>query len=661
MTEEYENAKRKGEKAYRRAVATGEYPYLPALDRIADVDKYAVVGLGIHEIPLDMIAGTRTQGRQNAFAPNFMPLLSSTSEFGMKWSRLYESAIDKGITDPIKVYEYMNRFYVEEGNKRVSVSLYIGSYSIYADIYRILPPKSDDPAIQRYYEFIDFNKVTGIFDIIFSHTGDYRHMAELMEQNLTDVWPDELVESVRAAFTAFVSQYHAKTSGIYGVTDGDAFLIYLDVYGIESLLRDTSAQISSRISRLWNEFQTGGNRSRMDLVLTPQELGQRRHWNLISRIGENITGPRQLRIALLHEKNAEDSSWAYQHDLGFNELKDEFGDEIDVIRFENCNTPESVDKALAACSADKTDIVFADSAAMMDSCIRAALDYPSMRIMNCSINLKHNAVPAYYTRMYEAKFLMGCLAASLARNHMIGYRADYPLLGSIANINAFALGALWMDPYAKIKLVWASRKDRDWEKELYDAGCSIISGIDLMNPAVPTRKYGLYEVIGANAAGGDGSAPKESKIVNLAMPVSLWGKYYEQLIRKLMDGSLDARKAAAKDKAINYWWGMSSGVVDVVFSDDLPYASKKAITKLRSLIISEGISPFEGEIHTQEGMLKGPGTPRLTDHEIVTMDWLCDNIIGEIPDTNELADSTQKVVKAAGVKEIRGENTGSVG
>ena len=217
-----------------------------------------------------MIAGTKTQGRQNAFAPNFMPLLSSTSEFGMKWSRLYESAIDKGITDPIKVYEYMNRFYVEEGNKRVSVSLYIGSYSIYADIYRILPPKSDDPAIQRYYEFIEFNKVTGIFDIIFSHTGDYRHMAELMEQNLTDVWPDELVESVRAAFTAFVSQYHAKTSGIYGVTDGDAFLIYLDVYGIESLLRDTSAQISSRISRLWNEFQTGGNRSRMDLVLTPQ-------------------------------------------------------------------------------------------------------------------------------------------------------------------------------------------------------------------------------------------------------------------------------------------------------------------------------------------------------------------------------------------------------
>ena len=166
MTDEYENAKRKGEKAYRRAVSAGEYPYLPALDRLADVDKYAVVGLGIHEIPLDLIAGTRTQGRQNAFAPNFMPLLSSTSEFGMKWSRLYESAIDKGITDPIKVYEYMNRFYVEEGNKRVSVSLYIGSYSIYADIYRILPPKSDDPAIQRYYEFIEFNKVAGIFDII---------------------------------------------------------------------------------------------------------------------------------------------------------------------------------------------------------------------------------------------------------------------------------------------------------------------------------------------------------------------------------------------------------------------------------------------------------------------------------------------------------------
>jgi hypothetical protein len=33
------------------------------------------------------------------------------------------------------------------------------------------------------------------------------------------------------------------------------------------------------------------------------------------------------------------------------------------------------------------------------------------------------------------------------------------------------------------------------------------------------------------------------------------------------------------------------------------------------------------------------------------MDWLCDNVIGDIPDTWELDDSIQQTVKVSGVKE----------
>ena len=655
MREDYENARHRGERTRRRAIMSGRYPYPHALNSIVEnVDKLAVRNVGIHEIPLELIAGTKTEGRQNAFASDFMPLLPVDSEFGSKWINLYDSAMEIGIKDPIKVYEFMNKYYVEEGNKRVSVSMYLGAYSIHADVYRIMPPRSDDPAVRRYYEFIEFNNVTGIFDIVFSHTGDYKRFAGLVGQNLTEEWPEELIETIRASYTTFVKRYRSGKKKIVGITEGDAFLTYIGVFGLESLLRDTNGLIDRRISRLWNEFMTETNRDRMQMVLTPDDEKKPVAGGLIARIERNLLGGTgQIRVAILHEKNARRSSWAYQHDLGFNELIDKFGDGIDVIRFEDCGKQEAADKAFEACGADGTDIVFADSAAMMDSCLRAAIDYPHMRIMNCSINLTHNAVPAYYTRMYEAKFLMGCLAASLAKNHMIGYRADYPVLGSIADINAFALGVQWVDPYASIKLVWASRKNRDWEEELRAAGCQIISGVDMKNPDETTRKYGLYEVLAPGSVNADGTVNHEEKIINLAMPVSYWGRYYEQLIIKQMDGSLDARMAAASDRAVNYWWGMSAGVVDVVFSKDLPFASRKAIKKLRDLIISEGISPFEGEIHTQTGILKGPDTPRLSDNEIVTMDWLCDNIIGEIPETSELSDWTQKVVKASGVREKR--------
>ena len=34
---------------------------------------------------------------------------------------LYNAHLEEGIHDPIKCYEFMNRYYVLEGNKRVSV------------------------------------------------------------------------------------------------------------------------------------------------------------------------------------------------------------------------------------------------------------------------------------------------------------------------------------------------------------------------------------------------------------------------------------------------------------------------------------------------------------------------------------------------------------
>ena len=42
-------------------------------------------------------------------------------EFTDKWKQLCESHLEEGIREPVLVYEYMNRFYVLEGNKRVSV------------------------------------------------------------------------------------------------------------------------------------------------------------------------------------------------------------------------------------------------------------------------------------------------------------------------------------------------------------------------------------------------------------------------------------------------------------------------------------------------------------------------------------------------------------
>lgn len=654
MRNDYEKAKKSAEWAYRRAVLRGEYPFLPALNSmVQDIDRYPERPLGVKEIPIDMIAGTRTVGRQNAFALNFMPLVDEASEFAAKWSSLYDSACEEGIREPIKVYEFMNKFYVEEGNKRVSVSKFIGCASVPGNVIRLMPPKTNDPISRIYYEYIDFYNVTGMFQITFSAEGSYRKLADLLELDLETRWPEDVVDSLKAAFTVFSKRYEARSGSKLNITAGDAFLLYVDVFGLESLLHDPQSAVDKKIQKLWNEYTTKTNTDSIELITTPEEVGKGSGVKTLFNLNSAFTG-KPIRAAFLFDRTKEDSSWVYGHELGANELIEKYDGAVEAIKFENCDSPLELQQAFGACDADEEDIVFATSPAMMDECLKAAIRYPKLRIMNCSVNLSLNAVPTYYARMYEAKFLMGCLAASLSENHMIGYRADYPIYGGIANINAFALGAAWFDPYARIKLVWATKKGSDWEKELRDSGCSIISGIEMIKPKDPTRKYGLYKVLDAGTKREDGTVREREEIINLAATVYQWGAYYEQIVAKLIDGSLDARKAGAKNKAVNYWWGMSSGVVDVILSDDLPYASRKAVSTLRRLIINHAANPFEGEIHTQDGMLKGPDTPPLSDKEIITMDWLCDNVIGEIPQIGELEDSIKKTVIVSGVKEKKG-------
>ena len=122
MIEDYRNALRAGQRAYRACVARGQSPYLKVLDEILNgVDIVAQEPLGLVDIPAESIVGTKTSGRHTAFAANFMPLLDDNTEFAVKWSNLCDAHLEEGIHTPIIAYEYLNRFYVQEGNKRVSV------------------------------------------------------------------------------------------------------------------------------------------------------------------------------------------------------------------------------------------------------------------------------------------------------------------------------------------------------------------------------------------------------------------------------------------------------------------------------------------------------------------------------------------------------------
>ena len=138
--QDYMSALKLGKREYNACVNKGKYPYLPVMESMMDEEQIdSEVSLGIDQIPLRLVVGTCTAGRTNAFADNWMPILEWGSEFSAKWASLSDSQVNEGIRDPIKVYEYMNKFYVLEGNKRVSVLKYFNAVTVNAQVIRKVP------------------------------------------------------------------------------------------------------------------------------------------------------------------------------------------------------------------------------------------------------------------------------------------------------------------------------------------------------------------------------------------------------------------------------------------------------------------------------------------------------------------------------------------
>ena len=97
--------------------------------------------------------------------------------------------------------------------------------------------------------------------------------------------------------------------------------------------------------------------------------------------------------------------------------------------------PELAEKAIADAIAKGCNMIFTTTPAFVQASVQAAIANPDIRILNCSLNTSHRYIRTYYARMHEAKFLMGAIAGAMSENGRLAYIADYPIFGTIANIN----------------------------------------------------------------------------------------------------------------------------------------------------------------------------------------------------------------------------------
>ena len=606
--------------------------YLYILDDLLDnVEICGEINLGTTEIPIHKILGTRTSARSNAFAGNFMPLLPENTEFGAKWCKLYESHIREGIREPIKVYEYLNRYFVQEGNKRVSVLKYLGAVAIEARVTRLIPKRDEsNKQISIYYEFLDFDRRATFDNLWFSHRGGFTGLV-----NLVETWQHEHPECktatadlINASFKAFRLCYREAGFGTIPITSGDAFLEYLKVYGFKpDRPLDT---IREQVKSCEAQFKLVSVKD-PDTVNTVEQKfpSEKAALSFFSR------KPRKLKVAFAFESTPEKCLWTYDHDVARKRLERNLGDKISVVTRYQVPNGENSYGPLKELMEEEPDILFATSPNMSAGALRLSIENPDKTILNCDFAQPKKNIMTYYAKFYEAAFLCGVMAGSMTRTGLLGYTttmATHP--DSTFNLNAFCLGAQLVNPTAHVVNLNLYRVDvsdpyhMEARKELAQHGVDIAMCIHQPNTPLVRKGFpGVYAQL--YLLQSDTGHPSEC----IGAAAVDWSVLYNDLVGdsfKTKNSILDITRSG-NDSSVHFGWGLNTGILDVLGVDSfMGHNAIRLLNIFKDLIATGKIHPFEGPLFDRDHNLILEKFSTLNLLEIQSMKWLHEAVVDSI-------------------------------
>ena len=632
MEYNYRNALRLGERCLKDYLSQRKEPFLPVLEEILDGRSTRTERLGLQEIPLDLIAGTYSRGRTEAFAANFMPIMEEGTEFEAKYRALLIAHEEEGIRDPIQVFEYLHYYYVVEGNKRVSVMKFFGAVSISANVTRLIPARSEDPEIRAYYEFLDFYRLAPVNYLILSKPGDYPKLRTLLGFSADQPASLDELRDLRSSFYHFQKAYRSLGgSQIEDLTEGDAYLIYLNFYGYERASSVFEEDMRLDLKKIWDEYRIFDEEEAVEIVTDASDEKQ----SILERF---FGSDKVLKAAFIFEKTAETHNWTYAHDLGRRHVENVFGDKVVTKVYENTDL-EHAEEIIGKAAEEGADVIFAASSRYLDACLKAAVAWPNTKILCCALNFAHRYVRTYFARTYEAKFVSGVIAGAMAGSSDIGYVASCPIQVNILNLNAFANGVKMVNPRAKVHVVWTEQIGADPKVTFWDRGISIISGSELATPANPEdRDFGLYRY------------NENHEVERLAMALWNWGVIYQKIIESIKNGSWEDIRKKSGHRAMNYFWGFDSGAIELIINKDVPDGVSRLARFLVYSIRTGAMEPFYGILTAQDQAITDDADESLLMKDLMEMGWLLDNIVGSIPSPEEFKPEAKLLLEAQGVR-----------
>ncbi|HWQ96691.1 MAG TPA: BMP family ABC transporter substrate-binding protein [Clostridia bacterium] len=616
--EEYDRARKRGLKEFALRRARGESGLLPVIHaRREENGVLAVVDQPMRPISLNRIVGTYQASRANSFAYNFMPILSADTEFAYKWINLCEAHLQSGIRDPIRVYEYLWKYYVAEGNKRVSVLKYYEASSFEAEIIRLIPQwDENDPAIERYYTFLAYSKKGVFADIELSESRKYERLYRIEQRLIADLDPALDKPDFNALYTRFEGAYlHTNCT----LSLGDAFLEYLHVYGFPmNIMPD---ELTARILTLKPQLDILEHPPSPRVVL--EEDAETAEPTFFTRL---LTVHRNPKIVFAYSGERAQNSWLGSHEQGRLAMQAELGEKVDSRVLDLQDRDDAYE--LLSAEAGDAGLLFVTTPSLMNPVLRFALEHPNCLTLVYSRMQHHYRLHTYFGRYYEAVFLCGVAAGQHTKTNTVAYvtpKLNYTRFTS--DINAFAVGVRSVRPDARVLLV--TRDVDPKQMETCENGVKIAAGLGADTVLTPhyaalslaELPYGVFTaLIGVDAAG------KPTRY--LAAPDWNWERFYTAIVKSYLNGSLSALLSMDREESpiASFWWGLGGGVVDVRLGSWSSGTPNNLIRYLKGSMARNLYNPFHGPVTDSEGIVRIPAHSDAAPADIIKMRYLVEGV-----------------------------------
>ncbi len=312
-----------------------------------------------------------------------------------------------------------------------------------------------------------------------------------------------------------------------------------------------------------------------------------------------------------------DGGYTYAHNEGRLYLEEKLG--VKTIYKESViEDDQEVINAIADMVDQGATVIFGTSFGFMDGMEKASKDYPQVAFMHCSGFKMTENMGNYFGRIYQARYLSGIVAGLKTETNNIGYVGAFEIPEVVRGINAFTLGVRSVNPDAVVNVRWTQTwydpaTEKEAAKALLDAGADVIAQHqDTAGPQQAAEEAGAFS-IGYNTD-MKAAAPE----ANMTSAIWNWGPYYVDQIEKVIAGTWEPE---------SYWGGLNDNIIALAPLTELaPEGAAEMVAEAQAKFVSGETDVFVGPIFDNKGNLKVQEGQKLTDDEMLSLDWFVEGV-----------------------------------